>query len=235
MLMAVVSNNPLIVMDDANLKQAVVSAVGGSYGHNGQSPISTRRILVHKDVYTDFLNRFVAATQALKLGDPMDEDTDVGPLQNQKMLDMAIAHLEDAKVKGAKVLTGGNNTKGLYLEPTVLDNVNQEMLVAGEPTPGPIVPIMPFSDIEEAVKMANATRFGFQAGAFTSGLANAYTFSENIKAGSVYINEATSCWDEMAPFGGVKRSGMGRMLSDWILSELSQVKMTLFDLSKVKQ
>ena len=108
------------------------------------------------------------------------------------------------------------------------------MMVAQEGTPGPIVPLMPFGDIYEAVKMANSTRFGFQVGAFTSGLANAYFLSENIKAGSVYINEATSCWDEMSPFGGVKRSGVGRMLSDWILSELSEIKMTMFDLSKVQ-
>ena len=92
-----------------------------------------------------------------------------------------------------------------------------------------------FGSIEEAVEMANSTRFGFQFGAFTSGLANAYYLAENIKAGSVYINEATSCWDEMAPFGGVKRSGVGRMLSDWIFNELSEIKMIMFDLGKVKK
>ena len=86
-----------------------------------------------------------------------------------------------------------------------------------------------------AVELANSTRFGFQFGAFTSGLANAYYLAENIKAGRVYINEATSCWDEMAPFGGVKRSGVGRMLSNWICNELSEIKMILFDLGKVKK
>ncbi len=234
LLLAVVSNNPLIVMDDANIDAAVAAALGGTYGHNGQSPISTRRILVHQDVYGNFVTRFVDATKALKFGDPMDEDTDIGPVQNPKMLETAMAHLEDARKKGAKFLLGGNNTQGLYLEPTILENVTGDMLVAREATPGPIAPIMPFADIEEAVILANATRFGFQVGAFTSGLANAYFLSENIQAGSVYINEATSCWDEMAPFGGVKRSGVGRMLSNWILSELSEIKMTMFDLSKVK-
>ena len=100
---------------------------------------------------------------------------------------------------------------------------------------GPVTAVMTFGSVEEAVEMANSTRFGFQFGAFTSGLANAYYLAENIKAGSIYINEATSCWDEMAPFGGVKRSGVGRMLSDWIFNELSEVKMIMFDLSKVKK
>lgn len=235
LLFAIVSNNPLIVMDDANLEEAVASALGGCYGHNGQSPISTCRILVHEAVYSDFRDLFVQQTKALKFGDPMDEATDIGPVRNVKMLETAMAHLEDARQKGGKFLTGGNNTHGLYVEPTIIDNATGDMLVAREATPGPIVPIMTFSGIEQAVEMANATRFGFQVGAFTSGLANAYFLSENIKAGSVYINEATSCWDEMSPFGGVKRSGVGRILSDWILSELSEIKVTLFDLSKVKR
>ncbi|MCG8615150.1 MAG: aldehyde dehydrogenase family protein, partial [Desulfobacterales bacterium] len=191
-LAAVVSNNPFIVMDDANIDEAVLSAAQGAYGHNGQSPISTRRILVHKEVYTEYLNKFVEKTQSMVFGDPMDEKTDIGPLNNKVVLAQALEHLEDAKSKGGKFLTGGN-AEGLYLEPTVIDNATPDMLVTTEPTMGPVVPVMPFEDIEQAVEMANDSRFGFQVGAFTSSLANAYFLSENIEAGSVYINEATSC------------------------------------------
>ena len=233
--MAIVSNNPLIVMDDANIEAAVAAAVSGSYGHNGQSPISTRRILVHKDVHEQFVNLFVEQTKSLNFGDPLDEKTDVGPVNNQIILDTAMDHIADAKQKGGKFLVGGNNPEGLYLEPTIIDEAKTDMLITQEATHGPVVPIMTFANIDEAVEMANATRFGFQVGAFTSGLANAYYLAENIQAGSVYINEATCCWDEMSPFGGVKRSGVGRILSDWILNELSEIKMILFDLGKVKK
>ncbi len=235
LLFAIVSSNALIVMDDANIEEAVNAALGGCYGHNGQSPISTRRILVHQDVHKQFTELFVEKTNALVFGDPLDPKTDVGPVNNSKVLEMTMALVEDARQKGARFLTGGNNTKGLYIEPTIIDGVTADMTITQEVTMGPVTAVMTFGNIAEAVEMANSTRFGFQFGAFTSGLANAYYLAENIKAGAVYINEATSCWDEMAPFGGVKRSGVGRMLSDWIFSELSETKMIMFDLGKVKR
>lgn len=234
-LAAVVSNNPFIVMDDANIEEAVLSAAQGAYGHNGQSPITTRRILVHKDVSKDFIEKFVEKTRSLKVGDPMDKTTDIGPLNNPVIMKQTLANIEDARKKGGKFLTGGVEPKGLYLEPSVIDDATPDMIVTNEPTMGPVVPIMRFSTIEEAVDLANVTRFGFQVGAFTSSLANAYFLSENIQAGGIYINDASTSWDEMAPFGGVKKSGMGRMLSDWTLNELTQLKVTLFDLSKVKK
>ncbi len=235
LLFAIVSSNALIVMDDANIEEAVNAAVGGCYGHNGQSPISTRRILVHKDVHREFVDLFVAKTKDLVFGDPLDEKTDVGPVNNRNVLEMTMALIEDARGKGGKFLTGGNNTEGLFIQPTVIDGATKDMAIAQEVTMGPVTAVMTFGNLNEAVELANSTRFGFQFGAFTSGLANAYYLSENIKAGSIYINEATSCWDEMAPFGGVKRSGVGRMLSDWIFNELSEIKMIMFDLSKVKK
>ena len=235
LLFAIVSSNALIIMDDANVEEAVNAAIGGCFSHNGQSPISTRRILVHKDVHTAFVDLFVQKTKALVFGDPRDPKTDVGPVNNAAVLALTMGLIEDARKKGGQFLTGGNNTEGLYIEPTVIDEVTEDMLISQEVTMGPVTGIRTFSTIDEVVELANSTRFGFQFGAFTSGLANAYYLAENIKAGSIYINEATSCWDEMAPFGGVKRSGVGRMLSDWIFNELSEVKMILFDLGKVKR
>jgi acyl-CoA reductase-like NAD-dependent aldehyde dehydrogenase len=234
-LFAIVSSNALIVMDDANIEEAVNAALGGCYGHNGQSPISTRRILVHQDVHKQFTDLFTEKTQALVFGDPLDPKTDVGPVNNTKVLETTMALVEDARRKGARFLTGGNNPQGLYIEPTVIDDVTPDMVITQEVTMGPVTAVMTFGSIDEAVELANSTRFGFQFGAFTSGLANAYYLAENIRAGSIYINEATSCWDEMAPFGGAKRSGVGRMLSDWIFNELSEIKMIMFDLGKVKK
>ena len=233
-LAAVVSNNPFIVMDDANIDEAVLSAAQGAYGHNGCSPITTRRVLVHKDVYKTFVEKFVEKSKSMKVGNPMDETTEIGPLNNKVILEETLANLADAREKGGKFLTGSTESDGLYVSPTVIDEATPDMLVCTEPTMGPVLPIMTFGSIEEAVELANATRFGFQAGAYTSSLSNAYFLSENIQAGGVYINDASTSWDEMAPFGGVKQSGMGRMLSDWTLKELCNVKMSLFDLSKVK-
>lgn len=231
-LMAIVSNNPLIVMNDANIDEAIESAMIGVFGHNGQSPISTRRILLHQDVYDAFRDKFKARVQALNMTDPMDPKCDIGPLATRANLDMAVGHIEDARQKGAKVTLGGANPHGLYLEPTIVERVSPDMLLTSEPTPGPVVPLMSFASLDEAIEMANSTRFGFQAGAFTSNLKTAFRISEEIEAGSIYINEATSCWDEMSPFGGAKRSGQGRMLSNWIFQELSRIKVTLIDLGK---
>ena len=235
LLFAIVSSNALVIMDDANIEEAVNAAIGGCYGHNGQSPISTRRILVHQDVHRQFTDLFVEKTNALVFGDPLDPKTDVGPVNNAKVLEITMGLIEDARQKGARFLTGGNNTEGLYIQPTIIDAVTPDMDITQEVTMGPVTAVRTFSSIDEAVDLANSTRFGFQFGAFTSGLANAYYLAENIKAGSIYINEATSCWDEMAPFGGTKRSGVGRMLSDWIFNELSEIKMIMFDLGKVKK
>jgi len=235
LLLALVSNNPLIVMDDANLGEAVGAAAGGCYPLAGQSPISTRRILVHKDVHKPFVDQLLERTKALRMLDPLDEKADVGPVNNENVLEEALRHLDDARKKGGRFLTGGNNPKGLFVEPTVIDNATQDMLVIQEATPGPVAPILTFSSVDEAVELANSTRYGFQIGAFTSSLANAFYLGENIKAGGVYINEATNCWEEVAPFGGIKKSGLGRMLSTWILDELTETKLTLFDLAKVRK
>ena len=222
-------------MDDANIEEAVNSAVGSAFSLSGQSPVSTRRILVHKEVHKSFVDLLVERTKALVLGDPLDEKTDVSPVNNEKVLEMAMAHLQDARDKGGKFLLGGNNPKGLYIEPTVIDEATPDMLATTGPTPGPIAPIMTFGSIEEAVDMANGTKYGFQVGAFTSSLANAFCLGENIKAAAVYINESSSCWEEFAPFGGVKSSGHGRMLGHAILDELTDLKLNLFDLGKVKK
>jgi len=233
-LMAIVSSNPLIVMNDANIDAAVSAAVGGAFSMAGQSPISTRRILLHRDIYKEFMEPFVAKTQALKLGDPLDEGTDVGPLNNETVLETARHQRADAKEKGGEFLTGGNNTNGLFLEPTIIDAATPDMLVMQQGTPGPIAPITTFASVDEAIEIANGTCFGFQFGIFTSSLKNAFYLSENAKAGAVYVNEATNCWEEMSPFGGVKCSGKGRMLSTWVLDQLTHTKLTLFDLEKTR-
>ncbi len=146
-LAAAVSNNPFIVMDDANIDEAVLSCAQGAYGYNGQSPISTRRVLVHKDVYREFVDKFVAKTKSMKFGNPMDPETEIGPLNNRVILEKTLVNLEDARQKGGRFLTGGTEVEGLYLRPTIIDEATQDMLVTNEPTMGPVVPVMTFDNI----------------------------------------------------------------------------------------
>ena len=227
-------NGPLVVMDDANIDAAVAAATTGCFYMAGQVCTASERVLVHKKVYKEFVGKLVEAARAVKLGDPLDPTTDMGPLNNQPSANKVIEHLEDAKAKGAEFLVGGN-WEGLYFEPTVIEGVTRDMLVAKEETFGPVAPLMVFSDADEAIEIANDTAYGLTAAAFTSSLKNAFYLGEGITAGTVHINETTNYWDQQAPFGGRKKSGLGRELSDWILAEVSEPKQITFDLSKVKE
>jgi len=235
LLLELGGNGPLVVMDDANIDAAVEGTVLGCYYLAGQVCTASERILVHKDVHREFVDKLVERTKQVKMRDPLDEEADMGPLNNEQILEKVMAHYEDAKQKGAKFLIGGGNPTGLFVEPTVIDEVTQDMLVAQEETFGPVAPIITFSTIDEAVEIANGTPYGLQAAAFTSSLKNAFYLGENIKAGAVNINESNNYWDQMASFGGCKQSGLGRELSTWILDELTEQKQILFDIAKVKE
>jgi len=227
-------NGPMVIMDDANIDAAVAATATGCFYMAGQVCTASERVLVHKDVYKEFVGKLVEAAKAIKLGDPLDPSSDMGPLNNQPSADKVIEDLEDAKAKGAEFLVGGD-WDGLYFEPAVIEGVTGDMLVAQEETFGPVAPLMIFNDADEAIEIANSTPYGLTAAVFTSGLKNAFYLGEGIKAGTVHINETTNYWDQQAPFGGRKKSGLGRELSDWILAEVSEPKQITFDLSKVKE
>jgi len=234
LLLELGGNGPLVVMDDANIDEAVEATILGCYYLAGQVCTASERILVHKDVHDEFVDKLVRRTKEVRMLDPLDEKSDMGPLNNQDVLKKVMTHYEDARGKGGKFLIGGHNTQGLFVEPTVIDEVTQDMLIAQEETFGPVAPIITFDTIDNAVEIANSTPYGLQAAAFTSSLKSAFYLGENIKAGAVNINETNNYWDQMACFGGCKKSGLGRELSTWILDELTETKQILFDLSKVK-
>jgi acyl-CoA reductase-like NAD-dependent aldehyde dehydrogenase len=234
LLLELGGNGPLVVMDDANIDAAVEGTILGCYYLAGQVCTASERILVHKDVHKEFVKKLVDRTKQVKMRDPLDEEADMGPINNEQVLKKVMAHYEDARKKGGKFLIGGGNPKGLFVEPTVIDGVTQDMLVAREETFGPVAPIITFNTIDEAVEIANSTPYGLQAAAFTSSLKKAFYLGENIKAGAVNINESNNYWDQMASFGGCKKSGLGRELSTWILDELTEQKQILFDIAKVR-
>ena len=234
LLLELGGNGPLVVMDDANLDAAVEATIVGCFYLAGQVCTASERILVHHKIHDEFVDKLVARTKQIRVGDPLDEDTDMGPLNNAQNAAKVQAHIDDARARGGRFLVGGGS-KGLYFEPTIVDGVTSDFLMARDETFGPVAPIMTFGSLDEAIEIANETPYGLQGAAFTSSLRNAFLLGEGIRCGTVLINETNNYWDQLAPFGGMKKSGLGRELSDWILAEVTEVKQISIDIAKVKE
>jgi succinate-semialdehyde dehydrogenase / glutarate-semialdehyde dehydrogenase len=221
-------NGPQIVLADANLEKAADAAIVGCFYLAGQCCTAAERILVHESVKDEFLALLVERTEALKIGDPLDEETDMGPLCTEAVLARTQEHLEDARAKGANVVLGGGHEE-LFHEPTIVDGVTSEMRIAKEETFGPVAPVMTFATLDEALEIANETEYGLTASVFTRSLHDAWRAAEELRHGTVHINETTNYWDQLAPFGGAKASGAGRELAGWILDALTETKQITFD------
>ena len=222
-------NGPQIVLADADIGKAADAAVIGCFYLAGQCCTAAERILVHESVKDAFVDALVERTRALRVGDPLDERTDMGPLCTPAVLARTKEHVEDALAKGARVLFGGGS-EGQFHEPTILDGVTSEMRIAQEETFGPVAPIMTFSTLEEALAIANGTEYGLTAAVFTRSLHDAWRAAEELRHGTVHVNETTNYWDQLAPFGGAKKSGSGRELAGWVIDALTETKQITFDL-----
>ena len=214
---------PLIVCDDADLEVAVREAVACKYRNAGQTCVCTNRIYVQRGIAAAFTEAFTAASQRLRVGDPADETTDIGPLVDEQGLEKVNRHLQDAVTKGAAIVTGGKAVEGLYFEPTVVTNVTADMLMMREETFGPVAPIIEFDTVEEAVQLANDTPFGLAAYVFTNDLSRAFKVAEALEYGIVGVNDGVPSTPQ-APFGGVKQSGIGREGGQWGIEEYLEVK-----------
>ena len=204
---------PLLVFDDADLDRAVEGALAAKFRNTGQSCIAANRIYVQSGIYDRFVNAFVARTKAMKFGNGLDEGVEVGPMVNLKGLNAALAQIDDAVKRGAKVLAGGKRApgKGFFLEPTVLSDVHADSVCMCEETFAPMAPIVRFTDEAEGIRMANNSVYGLSAYAFTSNLDRAFRVMEKLDAGTVGINDGVPSTSN-APFGGTKHSGWGREL-----------------------
>jgi succinate-semialdehyde dehydrogenase / glutarate-semialdehyde dehydrogenase len=223
-------NGPQIVLADADMDAAVDAAVTGCFYLAGQVCTAAERVLVHRDVHDTFVERLVERARELRVGDPLLEETDMGPMCHRGTLDRTRAHIEDAVANGARVVHGGTSS-GMYHDPTVLVDVTPEMRIAREETFGPVAPIIAFESLDQALQIANSTEHGLTASVFTRSLADAWTAAEELRHGTVHINETTNYWDQMAPFGGAKKSGSGRELADGIADALTETKQITFDLT----
>lgn len=212
--------DPMIVCADADLEAAVAGAVSGTFKNCGQVCCGVERVYVEQPVFGAFVSAVVERVKKLKVGDGSDPATDVGPMNAEEQLATVERHLRDAVGKGARILTGGRWLGGLYFEPTVLTNVRDDMLLTQEETFGPIMPVTPVKDVDEAIARANATEFGLTATVWTRDLEKADRIAVRLQAGTVGINQTVGSIVQ-CPWGGVKKSGIGRMLGPEAVREFT--------------
>ena len=218
-------SDPFIVMPSANLNEAVTIAVKARTINNGQSCIAAKRFIVASEIYEEFERRFVSEMQKLKIGDPMEDSTDIGPLATPQIVNDLDEQVKRAVASGARMLTGGNklNRSGNFYEPTVLVNVDLNAPVSCEEIFGPVAMLFRASNIDEAIRIANATTFGLGSAAWTNDSKEQAQFIDELEAGCVFINGMVAS-DPRLPFGGVKSSGYGRELAQFGIREFVNIK-----------
>ena len=218
-------SDAFVVTPNADIEQAATVAVTARINNNGQSCIAGKRFLVFDEVYDQFVDSFVAKMAALKMGDPMDESVQVGPLATAGGKRDIVELVEDAKAKGARVLCGGETPEGpgYYYPATVIDQLTDDMRLVMEEAFGPVATIYRVKDREEAIKVANQTTFGLSSAIWSQDKAEQDYFIEHLQAGAVFVNGMTISYPELA-FGGIKDSGFGRELSDAGIKEFCNLK-----------
>jgi succinate-semialdehyde dehydrogenase/glutarate-semialdehyde dehydrogenase len=218
-------NAPFIVFDDADLDEAVKGALASKYRNTGQTCVCANRLLVQDGVYDRFVEKLTTAVRALRVGNGMDEGITQGPLINADALAKVEAHVEDALAKGAHVITGGKRHAlgGNFYEPTILGDVPRSADIFRDETFGPVAPLFRFHTEDEAVEMANDTEFGLAAYFYTRDVGRVFRVAEAIEAGILGINEGIIS-TEVAPFGGVKSSGLGREGSKYGIEDYLEIK-----------
>jgi succinate-semialdehyde dehydrogenase/glutarate-semialdehyde dehydrogenase/succinyl-CoA reductase len=216
-------SDPFIVCDDADIEKTSSGAVKGRFVNNGQSCIASKRFIVVKDVANEFIEKFVQKTEKLKVGDPLSQDTDLGPIVNSSGLKTIDSQVKDSVKEGAEILTGGEQikSKGYFYKPTILKNVSTNMRVAQEEVLGLVAPIIVAGDELEAVRLANDSQYGLGASIWTEDLDKAEKLSRMVRSGIVTVNNVVIS-------GGVKKSGFGRELSRYGMLEFVNIKSIRF-------
>ncbi len=218
-------SDPFIVCEDADIEKASSGAVKGRFINCGQSCIASKRFIVVKKIANEFIEKFVEKTEKLRVGDPMEDDTDIGPLVNSDGLEKIDSQVKDSIKEGAEVLTGGEpiKGKGYFYKPTVFKNVTPKMRIAQEEVFGPVAPVIIADDEAESIKLANETEYGLGASIWTEDLEKADKISQMVQSGVVSVNNIVAS-DPRVPFGGVKKSGFGRELSRYGMLEFVNIK-----------
>lgn len=217
--------NPLLIFADADLESAVDLALFGAFFNNGQVCVSSSRLLVQSSIYEDFCNLLITRTQQLRIGDPMDISTEIGPLINERQLYQVLNYIDIGLKEGAKLRCGGKRISkaGYYIEPAVFTDVHQQMSIVQEEIFGPVVTVQAFNQEEEAIELANDTPYGLAAGIITQNIERAKSISRYLEAGTIWINTYHTPYVQMA-WGGMKASGIGRELGPQGLESFTELK-----------
>ncbi len=217
---------PVIVEADADLEQVATKLAANAFGFAGQSCISVQRIYVGRSAYEDFVSRFVPKVEALNVGDPADEDTDVGPVIDDGARERIVSWIEEAKAGGARVLTGGDVSEGI-LRPTVLADVTPDMKVSCLEVFGPLCTVSAYDSLDEALELANGTEYGLQAGVFTASISTAMKASQALEFGGITVNEAPTFRADQMPYGGVKASGNTKEGPYYAVREMTEERLVV--------
>lgn len=222
-------NAPFIVFDDADLDAAIEGALIAKYRNAGQTCVCVNRFLVQAGIYDKFINALSEKVSAFKIGNGLDVDSEIGPMINLNAVKKVEAHVHDALSKAARLVTGGQRHSAgeLFYQPTIIADVTAEMDVATQETFGPLAAVFKFETEQQALEMANATEFGLAAYCYTKDLGRAWRMSEQLEYGMVGINKGLIS-NEVAPFGGIKQSGLGREGSKYGIEDYLEIKYTLF-------
>lgn len=217
-------NDPLVVLDDANVDAAVKGVINGAYLNAGQVCMGVKRIIVQEGIYNKFKTRLVEETSKIKMGNPMDKSTQLGTLISEKAAMQVEETVNNAVNAGAEILTGGKRN-GAFYEATVIDKVTPDMDLVVNETFGPVAPLIKVKTVDEAIQIANATEYGLQAGVFTENYKNAMRCANEIEAGTVFINKQSTFRTDNMPFGGFKNSGCGKEGIKYAVEEMTKTKL----------
>ncbi|EHD14958.1 succinate-semialdehyde dehydrogenase I [Commensalibacter intestini A911] len=231
MSMELGGNAPFIVFDDADLDAAVEGAMVSKYRNAGQTCVCANRLYVQRGVYEAFVEKLKVAVEKLKIGNGTEAGVTIGPMIDSKAVDKIKEHIEDAVSKGAKIISGGKALGGNFFEPTILSNVPKNAIVSKEETFGPLAPIFVFDTVDEAIHLANDTEFGLASYIFANDMSRIIKVSEELEYGMVGINTGLIS-NEMAPFGGIKASGLGREGSKYGIEDYLEIKYLCLSLNK---
>jgi acyl-CoA reductase-like NAD-dependent aldehyde dehydrogenase len=223
------NNSPNIIHHDADLDLAAKMCVLKGFNTAGQACISVQRIYVHSNIYDEFLQKLKAVTETLKVGNPLDEETNIGPLISKGEADRVMAWIDEAVSRGATIVTGGKQD-GPIITPTILNDVQHDMKVVCQEVFGPVLTVMPYDDLDQAIEQSNDSSYGLQSGVFTTNLNTAMKVVKSFKTGGVIINDASTFRADAMPYGGIKDSGIGREGPRYAIEGMTTLKTVVMNL-----
>ena len=221
------SNSPLIVMPDADIAKVAAATVTSGYSNAGQVCISAQRVIASREIYGDYLDALKEGVESISTGNPLEEGVGMGPMVRTEDAARVDQWIKEAVGAGARTLVGGEYSGAMYA-PTVLADVKPEMRVSCDELFGPAVAVTPFTDIDEAIAMANDSNYGLSAGIFTENLGWAMRFAKEVQSGNLHINSGPAWRADMMPYGGLKDSGMGKEGPRYAIEEMTELKMVVF-------